>query len=290
MIPGSTPSVLSEVEELIALLEADIPANPQSPKNKKHEKRLDRLMAAYFLKLEAAFPYSKIDALYNKHVAKEAAIREAGPVDDTENILDPILRTFNKKLEADLEGQLAEVYISGQTEMITWGKTKGGVPIAFEGPPAKKAVDWAKAHVSKAKLVDGLNEETRRAISQVVSDGIKNKRGIPGIKSDIRHRFDWMARGAPSDIPGLKLASRAELIARTETANALSAASLETMEEMGINGKEWVTVGDSDVSEECLANEGQGVIPVGQTFSGGTAAPPQHPDCRCTVAPARLRR
>ncbi|KKL89940.1 hypothetical protein LCGC14_1909680, partial [marine sediment metagenome] len=66
--------------------------------------------------------------------------------------------------------------------------------------------------------------------------------------------------------------------------------SLETMEEMGINGKEWVTVGDSDVSEECLANEGQGVIPVGQTFSGGTAAPPQHPDCRCTVAPARLRR
>ena len=213
------------------------------------------------------------------------------PLDkDAKNILDPILATFHKKFQADIEGQLAEIYLSGQAEMITWGKTKGGVPIAYEGPPPSKAIEWARQHVSKAKLVDGLNIETRQQISNVIADGIKNKKGIPGIKSDIRHKFEWMARGAPSDIKGLTLASRAELIARTETANALSQASLDSMADMGIDGKEWVTAGDDQVSDECLANEAEGVIPVNQAFSGGVMAPPQHPDCRCSLAPAKLRK
>ncbi|GAG61049.1 unnamed protein product, partial [marine sediment metagenome] len=83
---------------------------------------------------------------------------------------------------------------------------------------------------------------------------------------------------------------RSELIARTETANALSTASLDSMSDMGIEGKEWVTAGDANVSDECQGNEAEGVIPVNQEFSGGVMAPPQHPDCRCTVAPARLSR
>ena len=172
--------------------------------------------------------------------------------------------------------------------MVTWGKTNAGVPISFEGPPPSKAIAWAKQHISKVKLVDGITDETRKQLSKVIADGIKNKRGIPGITSDIRHKLNWMARGAPSDIKGITLRSRAEMIARTETANALSEASLDTMKDMGIDGKEWVTVGDADVSDECMYNEGQGVIPVGNTFSGGTSAPPQHPDCRCALAPARL--
>jgi len=205
-------------------------------------------------------------------------------------IIDPILTTFNDTLTTTLEGELTEIYLSGQAEMVSYGKTKLGIPVTYEGPPISKAIDWAKSHVSKAKLVDGLNVETRKQISNVIADGIKNKRGIPGIKSDIRHKFDWMARGAPSDIKGLTLASRAELIARTETANALSTASLDSMADMGIEGKEWITAGDDLVSDECLGNEAEGVIPVNQVFSGGVSAPPQHPDCRCTLAPARLRR
>jgi len=60
------------------------------------------------------------------------------------------------------------------------------------------------------------------------------------------------------------------------------------MKDMGIDGKEWVTAGDALVSAECSANEAEGVIPRGQMFSGGVMAPPQHPDCRCALAPAIL--
>jgi len=194
---------------------------------------------------------------------------------DVENILDPVLATFSEPLESTLDGQLAETYISGQAEMITWGKTKGGVPIAYEGPPISQAIDWAEKH--SATLVKGIDEETKKRLAHTISQGIENKRGIPGLSRDIRNTFGDMSK------------YRSELIARTETANALSTASLDSMEDMGIDGKEWITAGDDLVSEECLGNEAQGVIPVGDAFSSGAMAPPEHPDCRCTIAPARLK-
>jgi len=193
---------------------------------------------------------------------------------DVENVLDPLLATFSEPLESTLDGQLVETYISGQAEMISWGKTKAGVPIAYEGPPISQAIDWAEKHA--ATLVKGIDEETKKRLAHTISQGIENKRGIPGLSRDIRSTFSDMSR------------HRSELIARTETANALSTASLDSMNDMGIEGKEWITAGDDLVSDECLGNEAEGVIPVGDAFSSGAMAPPEHPDCRCTVAPARL--
>lgn len=194
---------------------------------------------------------------------------------DTENILDPILATFDKTFQADIEGQLTEIYLSGQAEMVTWGKTKGGIPIAYEGPPIKAAIDWAKTQ--GAQLVTQMDVETKRRLALTISNGISNKRGIPGLSRDIRNTFGDMTK------------YRSELIARTETAQALSQASLDTMADMEIDGKEWVTSGSTFSQEdECGENEAQGIIPVGQAFSSGHQAPPAHPDCECTVAPARL--
>ena len=199
------------------------------------------------------------------------------PLDkDIKNVLDPLLASFDETLETTMSGHLTETYVSGQAEMITWGKTKAGVPIAFEGPPISQAINWAEKH--SATLVKGIDEETKKRLAHTISQGIQNKRGVPGLARDIRGTFADMSK------------YRSELIARTETANALSTASLDNMEAMGIKGKEWVTAGDSDVSEECQANEAQGVIPVGDTFTSGVSAPPQHPDCRCALAPARLRK
>ncbi len=60
--------VLREVNELIALLEAEIPANPSSPKNLRLRKRLEGDMAKYFNSLGDAFPYSSLEKIYNKYV------------------------------------------------------------------------------------------------------------------------------------------------------------------------------------------------------------------------------
>ena len=262
-------TVATEMTSIIQLLEARIPANPNSLANKRRERSLQRELVKYFNKLEKAFPYSKLSSIYNRYI-KESIASESG------NILDPILATFNEKLIADIGGQIAEIYFSGSAEMITWGQTKAGVPIAYEGPPISQAIDWAEKH--SATLVKGMDEETKRRLAHAISQGIETKRGIPGLARDIRTEFADMSR------------YRSELIARTETSNALSQASLDRMKDMGIEGKEWITAGDDLVSPECEANEAEGVIPANQTFSGGVMAPPQHPDCRCTVAPARIRK
>ena len=193
---------------------------------------------------------------------------------DIENILDPLLASFDDMIEVELSGQLSEIYVSGQAEMITWGKTRAGIPIAYEGPPISQAVDWAATR--SARLVTEMDATTKARLARVIADGIQNKRGIPGLSREIRNTFSDMSR------------YRSQLIARTETANALSQTSLDNMKGMGIDGKQWITAGDSDVSEECEANEAQGVIPVGETFTSGVDAPSQHPNCRCAVSPARL--
>lgn len=60
--------VQNELDELIALLEAQIPGNPESPENKRKAKSLEWGMQDYFKSLEQAFPYSKVKAIYDKYV------------------------------------------------------------------------------------------------------------------------------------------------------------------------------------------------------------------------------
>ena len=70
-VRGKSMTVLQELDNLIKLMEAQIPANPESPANVRRQKELQGKLADYFNKLEKAFPYSKLEALYNKYAEKE---------------------------------------------------------------------------------------------------------------------------------------------------------------------------------------------------------------------------
>jgi len=61
-------TVLQELNSIIDLLEAEIPANPESPKNKRLRRRMERLMAKYFKDLADAFPYAKLASVYRDNV------------------------------------------------------------------------------------------------------------------------------------------------------------------------------------------------------------------------------
>jgi hypothetical protein len=195
--------------------------------------------------------------------------------DETEIILGPELEVVRANLLKFLNGHLTNIYVSGSMETIAWGKTKGGVPIAYEGPPISEAISWAEKH--GAELVAQMDTETKRRLAQTISDGIKNKRGIPGLGRDIRNTFDNMS------------VYRSKLIAQTETRNALFQASQDRMEDMGITGKEWV-LGSGGIEgncAQCLANAAQGIIPVKNSFS--TPQGSIHPGCTCAIAPAKLK-
>ncbi len=64
-------TVLQELNKIIDLLEAEIPANPESPKNKRLRRRMERALAKYFNDMAKAFPYGKLASIYNSNVKKE---------------------------------------------------------------------------------------------------------------------------------------------------------------------------------------------------------------------------
>ena len=193
---------------------------------------------------------------------------------DLEGLFEPVVNVLKASLIAKIQGHLVTVYLSADRELVTWGQTLGGLPIAYEGPPMEQAIKWAKDYA--AKLVTKMDEETKTRLAQVVSDAIENKRGIPGLAREIRNEFADMTK------------YRSELIAKTETRNALWQGSHERMVDMGVDGKQWYlgSGGNEGNCDECIANSEQGIIPVEDEFD--TPEGDIHPGCTCAIAPARL--
>jgi SPP1 gp7 family putative phage head morphogenesis protein len=269
-----TQQVIAELDALVALLEARIPANPASAENARLAKQLEKVMATYFQGLEKAFPWHLLDTIYNKNVVKE--VIATPPPFEGDEFLDTLINAFRADLLYRLNGHLATIYLSGSAQMISWGKTKLlGLPKLFEGPSMKDAVDFAREHC--AQMVTKMDEETKTRLAKVISDGIDNKRGVEGIARDLRKEFTDMSK------------YRSELISQNETADALQQAFMDRADGMGIEAKEWITTGDERVCEICDGNAADGIIPLHQPFSSGDMRPPGHPgNCRCALAPAML--
>jgi len=257
-----TTQLMTELDSLLEIVEARLPANPNSIKNLKLANQLERELAKYFKSLEQAFSYSRLESLYNKHVKESLG-------SDTEDMLDPLLAALTDSLTHGVNGHVATIYISGSAEMISWAR------LPYEGPPIQQAIEWAEKHC--AELVKGMNEESKRQLAKIISDGIKNKRGIPGLARDIRKSFSDMSR------------YRSRMIARTETNNALSKAFMDRAKDMGIEGREVVRGSDYDC-DICGENAGAGCVPLNQAFPSGHTEPSFHSNCACALAPCRLSR
>jgi len=63
--------LLPEIDQTIALLEADIPANPGSEKNERLEKRMERALARYFRGLDDAIDINALERIYYRNVKQE---------------------------------------------------------------------------------------------------------------------------------------------------------------------------------------------------------------------------
>ena len=193
---------------------------------------------------------------------------------DIGDFLDPILRTFSDSLQIRIQGHLATAYIRGSAQMVEWGRTKlTDRPVFYEGPPIQEAMDYASKHT--ATLIKGLNDETANRMRTVISNAIKEKRGIDGLARDIRKQFNDMSR------------VRSQTVARTETCDALENSFMDRAKDLGVTGKEWIV---TDPCPICEANGNAGIIPINDLFPSGDLRPPAHPRCRCALAPVILER
>ena len=75
--------------------------------------------------------------------------------------------------------------------------------------------------------------------------------------------------------------ARALTIAITEQNRAMSLASMQTYQDLGLEKVEW---SGANPCEICAPNEGQ-IVNLGDAFNSGDTEPPVHPNCRCAFLP-----
>lgn len=86
-------------------------------------------------------------------------------------------------------------------------------------------------------------------------------------------------------LAGVRSATRAAVIARTETARAYALGSLAAWQVSGeVAASEWLTAGDELECPICAPLNGQ-QADLGRPFDGGIYFPPAHPNCRCALLP-----
>jgi SPP1 gp7 family putative phage head morphogenesis protein len=169
-------------------------------------------------------------------------------------------------------GQQAAMAMITETDAVDWG-------------------DWVPGDVeAAAKVADA------QGLSDLLSDyGISAIRSISGTNmgqvADLLS--DALSGGLSSStlaqqIVGLLLSpSRAQMIAQTEIARAVSSATIDRFNAMGVTAKEWL-VAPARACPICLKNAAQGPIPTAAEFQSGQVSPPAHPRCRCSLTPAAI--
>jgi len=165
-----------------------------------------------------------------------------------------------------------------------------------------KAVKWAEKHT--AALVVEITNETKAAIKAFIVDAVKKGQSIPVIAKQLRplvglttrqimavaNYEEWLIINRPeysvkviremAEVKARRLHRyRAQLIARTETANSLSEGIRQGYMQMGVNKLQFVAGPGS--CDDCAALDGQ-IFPIAEA-EGVIAV---HPGCRCTMIAA----
>jgi len=194
----------------------------------------------------------------------------------------PSLEALNKMWKA-LEDILREIYIEQGNYTMDFLGVGGAINITTE---------FASAYLVEygGVLIKGINETTRQALMDSLSEGFDLGEGIDDLSERVTSIFT-----TASEI-------RAEMIARTEALKASNAATVEAYRQSEVVvAKEWLTEMDNHTCVFCEDLDGK-AIPLddnyfnqGDTFTVGdntmdismadVGEPPVHPDCRCTTIP-----
>lgn len=239
--------------------------------------RLERRTAEFFRE-QARRIVPLLPPLERQYPVFEAASEPPVPITDVMDVVDgETVAEWQASSRLILDAALARAGRNSFVEL--------GVEIGFERSNAR-VIRFLDERA--AALVTSVSDETRRALRQVIADGIRNRKSWQAVAIDIRRVFDRFARGEP--VKGIQ--SRARMIARTEIAFAMSEGTLEAARQLEAAGlpmeKRWLTA-PANEEDPCTANERQDWIPISDSFQSGHMNPPEHPNCLCVLQTRMIR-
>jgi len=114
-----------------------------------------------------------------------------------------------------------------------------------------------------------IDDTTKARIINVIDEGKQAGMTNDEVADSINDEFDQIS------------GTRADMIARTETANVAGQADMAAATENGVQTKHWVVAGPG--CPICDDNEADGSIDINDSFSSGDDTVPAHPNCECYV-------
>jgi len=170
-----------------------------------------------------------------------------------------------KKYGKDVEKELSVVYLATLED-------KGFVPSPML-TAQKLASKYAKergAELLKLTGRESVVKVTKNWVKGLTVQTIEQGESLNTLTKNLRQGFQFSK-------------ARATRIAITETRTAVGQASIKSYESQGVEGKQWSTAGDGRVCDICATAEGDGAIPLHESFSNGLDTVPAHPSCRCNI-------
>ena len=180
-----------------------------------------------------------------------------------------------KAIEARLQADLQEAVEQGSelgSRLLTLARPGPDAPFGGAHEGAIKAA----AQITSA-YIRGEVASFRNQLVQIITGGIAKGGGWKSVQKEIQTAL--MGASDPDGITrrmGLK--ARAELIARSEIANAYVRAQADSARAQGFEFVRWIATRDELACLVCASRHGK-VYPLGEVVA------PAHPRCRCVLSP-----
>lgn len=165
-------------------------------------------------------------------------------------------------------GQAAKTELGATVDWTTWQPGYGAAAVEAWGADGGRGLAGLLAQAEVT--IKSIAEDRLDDLAQVLGAALDQGLGIGTLTGQLRDVLD---------IP-----ARAEIVARTETARAMTVASLDEYHQAGVTGQVWLL--SDGACELCEENDDAGVIPIDDDFPNGDV--PVHPNCVCAIAPAYL--
>lgn len=221
-------------------------------------------------------------------VMKADGSAEPVPTADPDDV-EAIARSLDFSSWADLVQRLGPSLVSVSQDGITAAFDQIDVKPTSDivNPVNQDAVDYARDR--SADLVgmrfddDGnliqnpdasfaITESTRQMLRGDIARAIESGTSTADLATELAAAYAFSA-------------ARAEMIARTEIANADVQGNLMAYRGSGVvSGKRWLLGSEHDEPDECDDAADMGVVPLDDDF-GGIGDPPAHPNCVCDISP-----
>lgn len=208
----------------------------------------------------------RVLAAYRKRLGKA--------VDDPGRTVDEILRMLDsEELGTDLTNVLTGPMLDAFRRAASRGVAQVGLE---ETPDITRQLDvraLAYAQARGGELVKDLAETTIDSLRSLVARGVEEGMST----DDLADAIDELGSFGEA---------RAEVIARTELANAHVQGNVEGWRESGeVEGKQSILGDLHDITDQCDDCAEAGVVPLEDEFVDGYDFPPYHPNCICDIKP-----